>query len=106
MRPSEPQQMCMVSRETLKHARIALRALKINSVNRAAYVRAKIEAAYEEITKCSLPTRRRRRRSHLTGTDTSVSDRLARFFGGELLGELDDQAFRTAEIAEPVGVSV
>ena len=50
MRPSEPQQMCMVSRETLKHARIALRALKINSVNRAAYVRAKIEAAYEEIT--------------------------------------------------------
>lgn len=50
MRTSEPHQMCVVSRETLKQARIALRVLKINSVNRAAYVRAKIEGAYEEIT--------------------------------------------------------
>ena len=50
MRPSEPHQMCVVSRETLKQALVALRVLKINSVNRAAYVRAKIEDAYDEIT--------------------------------------------------------
>jgi hypothetical protein len=50
MRTSEPHQMCVVSRETLKQALVALRVLKINSVNRAAYVRAKIEGAYEEIT--------------------------------------------------------
>ena len=50
MRPSDPHQMCVVSRETLKQALVALRMLKINSVNRAAYVRAKIEGAYEEIT--------------------------------------------------------
>ncbi|HET7603272.1 MAG TPA: hypothetical protein VFK36_09680 [Gemmatimonadales bacterium] len=50
MRPSEPHQMCVVSRETLKQALVALRMLKINSVNRAAYVRARIEGAYEEIT--------------------------------------------------------
>src|SRR6185312_15852019 len=47
MRTSEPHQMCVVSRETLKQALVALRVLKINSVNRAAYVRAKIEGAYE-----------------------------------------------------------
>jgi len=50
MRTSEPHQMCVVSRETLKQALVALRVLKINSVNRAAYVRAKIEAAYDEIS--------------------------------------------------------
>ena len=50
MRTSEPHQMCVVSRETLKQALVALRVLKINSVNRAAYVRTKIEGAYEEIT--------------------------------------------------------
>ncbi len=50
MRTSEPHQMCVVSRETLKQALVALRVLKINSVNRAAYVRAKIEGAYDEIT--------------------------------------------------------
>lgn len=32
--------------------------------------------------------------------------RLARSLGGELLGELDDQSFRTADIAEPIGVLV
>jgi hypothetical protein len=42
--------MCVVSRETLKQALVALRALKINSVNRAAYVRTRIEGAYEEIS--------------------------------------------------------
>ena len=32
--------------------------------------------------------------------------RLARSLGGDLLGELDDQSFRTADIAEPMDVLV
>src|SRR5438105_6551239 len=37
--------------------------------------------------------------------DTEVGEpygRLARSLGGDLLGELDDQSFRTADIAEPI----
>lgn len=32
--------------------------------------------------------------------------RLSSSLGGDLLGELDDQSFRTADIAEPIGVLV